>query len=41
MQIDGEPVLLQASEINIEKKNQALMIAADDDDISSCVNTCS
>ena len=31
MQVDGEPVVLQASEIIIERKNQATMLAASDD----------
>lgn len=43
MQVDGEPCLLQASEILIEKNNQSLMIAATDDSspavISACIQT--
>jgi hypothetical protein len=40
MQVDGEPVLLEASEILIEKKNQANMIAASDDNVvASCVQS--
>jgi diacylglycerol kinase (ATP) len=31
MQVDGEPVILQASEIIIERKNQATMLAASED----------
>ena len=30
MQVDGEPVLLEASEILIEKKNQANMIISEE-----------
>ncbi len=44
MQVDGEPVLLLPSEIVIEKKNQAYMIAATEDpnslppvDFAACV----
>jgi diacylglycerol kinase family enzyme len=29
MQVDGEPVMLQSCEINIEKKNQAFMVLAE------------
>jgi diacylglycerol kinase (ATP) len=31
MQVDGEPVMLQSSEIIIDKKNQALMVSSDED----------
>lgn len=45
MQVDGEPVLLTQSEIIIEKKNQASMIAVVNEDspaLAQCVNaTCS
>lgn len=41
MQVDGEPCLLQPSEIQIDLKNQASMIAASDENsvIASCVQT--
>ena len=41
MQIDGEPVLLFPSEILIESKNQAYMLAVNDDynNIPQCVTT--
>ena len=35
MQVDGEPVLLTQSEIIIEKKNQACMIAVANDESQS------
>lgn len=34
MQVDGEPVLLQPSEIIIERKNQVNMIKADEPSLS-------
>ncbi len=38
MQVDGEPCILQSSEIVIELKNKASMIAAIDDIVApSCV----
>lgn len=41
MQVDGEPCLLQPSEIIIDLKNQACMVAASDENsvIASCVQT--
>jgi hypothetical protein len=40
MQVDGEPVVLEASEILIQKKNQANMIAANEDNVlPSCVQS--
>lgn len=41
MQVDGEPVLLQSSEIIIELKNQASMLAAGEDTLAmvTCVQT--
>ncbi len=40
MQVDGEPCILQASEIVIDLKNKASMIAALDEIVApSCVQT--
>ena len=35
MQVDGEPVMLQSCEISIDKKNQALMVLADETSTST------
>ncbi len=41
MQVDGEPVMLQSCEITIQKKNQALMVAADENTTVATTNSCS
>ena len=41
MQVDGEPVMLQSCEIIIQLKNQALMVAADENTTTAAATSCS